>query len=171
MQNGRACSHRLIKAGKIQLEKLAATADQASPLYGALLGKYDSTAPQRALRDPQEALSLQLAVGGGKATQSMLLPLATCHRVQPSLPEDSMILWSQGGAGQRASSSSVLFVTALLRHDSTVTAPCSWLQEFQLRVSKHQLLPAVATTATPAGSTLAFLPCWRQKATYQSMPL
>lgn len=73
--------------------------------------------------------------------------------------------------GQRASLSSVLFVTTLLQHDSTVTEPCPCLQEFQLCVSKHQLLPDVATTATPAGSMMAFLSCWRQKATYQSMPL
>lgn len=57
--------------------------------------------------------------------------------------------------GQRASSSSVLFVMTLLHHDSTVTVPCPCLQEFQLSVSKPQLLPAVATVATPAGDRRA----------------
>lgn len=73
--------------------------------------------------------------------------------------------------GQRASSSSVLFVTTLVHHDSTVTVFCPCLQEFQLSVSKPQLFPAVATLATPDGSVMASLPGWGQKATYQSMPL
>lgn len=58
--------------------------------------------------------------------------------------------------GQRASLSSVLFATTLLHHDSTVTVPCPCLHKYQLRVSKPQLLPAVVTPATPAGSMMAF---------------
>lgn len=142
------------------------------PSWESSGGKCQSTASRELL----ETMGTPLPADGHRHRKSQSeYPTVTGRQVtwvQPFLLEDSVSRQSGRGwmptqassdPGQRASSSSVLFVTTLWQHDSTVTEPCPCLQELQLRVSKHQLLPTVATMATPAGSVMAFLSCWRQR--------